>query len=134
MLAITQIENQLEENLKSILPLRSFDLKYILSLQVVDDAVMTQFIRVIFPEFKNNPFGCQQFLSFLDLATASSFGLESWIVRIIDVYEWLVSRRQAATFANIIQYVSCALEDGGDYSGSILVYLDRYGFERVVQR
>ena len=101
-------------------------------LASVDEVTLNTFIRLLFPEFKNNPRIYTQLQDFYTVVVDGSVGISIWLENIFVVFEWLKLQKKTATFDDVLQYVSCYFESNSD--DSVAVFLVTYGFERAYVR
>jgi hypothetical protein len=88
-------------------------------------------VRVLYPEWKNNPASVSHLSAVCERAVASEFSLEEWFEQITRMYDWLRERGRTARFADVLEYVSCAFEGSSLQPGHNLDwYLSNFGFER----
>lgn len=100
------------------------------SIGPIDERLLGDFVRVVYREFKNNPFADAQLSEFLRVVSISGIGISRWLRQIVDLYSWLAARQETARFSDAVQYVHCSLDiSNGE---PITLILEQYGFERAV--
>lgn len=95
------------------------------------EALAADFVRAVYPELKNNPAAKDLLISLAESAHASDAPLAAWITEILATCRWLEERGRRARLADMVDYVSCAVEGSALQQGhSVEWYLSNYGFER----
>lgn len=97
----------------------------------LDLALVTEWVRFVYPELKNNPKACELAKDFFKRVSASEHSLADWLERVLVTYRWLHARESRAHFSDVVEYAACSLHgsehpDGRDVSW----YLEKFGFER----
>jgi hypothetical protein len=101
------------------------------AFSTISEALATDFVRAVYRELKNNPTAGDTLFALVESAHVSDAPLASWISEIVTTSKWLEERGRRAKLADMIDYVSCAVEGSSLQQGhSVEWYLSNYGFER----
>jgi hypothetical protein len=97
----------------------------------IDLNLVSEWIRFIYPEMKNNPHAGYHLREFLKRTSASEHAIADWLERVLVTYRWLQNKQSTAHFSDVIEYASCALQGNSHHDGrDVAWYLEQYGFER----
>ena len=101
------------------------------AFECIDPKLISEWIRFIFPEMKNNPQAGYHLREFINRASASEHAIADWLERVLVTYRWLQNRQSTARFSDVVEYASCALQGNSHQDGrDVAWYLEQYGFER----
>lgn len=120
------------ETFANVLPVHRLSEGHQEALSAVPPEIASAFVRVLYREWKNNPFATTQLSEICARGLSSEFSLTEWIEQVVRMYGWLHERRSTAPFSDVLEYVSCAFEGSSLQPGHNLDwYLSNYGFERA---
>jgi hypothetical protein len=124
-------ESRVLDILAAVIPPNSLPADAQRAYQTIPEHLAADFVRSIYPELKNNPAAVGVLVMLADRALASDAPLTAWIEQLVTASRWLEERRKRAKLADMIEYVSCAVEGSALQQGhSVEWYLSNYGFER----
>ena len=119
------------EILSMVFPLAGLSASRLASIDALDGELARAFIRAVYREFKSSPLAQTALTDLLELVERSDLPLAVWVEDITRVCVWLDKRALKAAFADIVQYVGCAIEGSDLQTGhSIEWYLEHHGFAR----
>lgn len=124
-------ESRILDILAAVVPPSSLTSKARQVYGTLPETLATDFVRAVYPELKNNPAAKDLLISLAESAHASDAPLAAWITEILTTCRWLQERGRRARLADMVDYVSCAVEGSALQQGhSVEWYLSNYGFER----
>lgn len=117
--------------LDSLLASASLEPAVVTAYDSLPPQLAVDFVRAVYRELKNNPLAATQLSEICYRASRSDAPLSSWISELVCAFNWLGARGRTAKVADVLEYVSCAVEGSSRQAGhNVEWYLDNYGFER----
>ena len=124
-------ESRVLDVIATAIPLTALTLVERQAFERLDLIVVTEWVRFIFPEMKNNPNAGALAREFLKRVSASEHTLSDWLERVLITYRWLDARESRAHLSDVVEYAACALHGSQNPDGrDVSWYLEQFGFER----
>ncbi len=128
-------ESRILDILSAIVPPSTLSQEARRAFATIPETLVSDFVRAVYPELKNNPAAANTLVALAESAHVSDAPLTSWVREIVTTCRWLEERGRRAKLADMIDYVSCAVEGSSLQQGhSVEWYLSNYGFERSEPR
>jgi hypothetical protein len=123
--------NSSSEILSTVFSLAMLSASERASIDALDSELARSFVRSVYRDVKNSPLARTALADLLRRAEKSELPLDMWIKDITRVCAWLETQASKASFADIVDYVGCAIEGSDLQTGhSIEWYLEHHGFAR----